>query len=460
MSVQTGNQVTTILASTTPTINTTATITQQPQTVTRILKPGTSLIQPQLVQSNPIASTSAVTTVRTSSGTNPLIGKVLTNSSGQIISLESLLQKQGQNLAPGTTLRVAGTKPGQTSLIQLTGAPGSQIAQYAVVSSQGRNNLISLAPAGPHQQRLITTQASAAGLVNTTLTSNTIKGANTNDLITTTRPATIVQQQSNQAQPQAKLIQANQLQTISAQQLVNAKVLGGNRIKTTATGIRMMNASNLNIAHIGGKPVIIASKQAVAATATGNGPGQQQQQIQHQQQQQPRQNIIWQSAQGNSSGPNTTTNFVIGGQAVKVQGNVLQQFDQQNNSQTQTVMFGNQVVKLQAATSTATTANNQQVHHQNVNSISGVNNLQQQQTSGIKNNSLISGTNNNNNNNARTVVLGTTGQTLRVHSPATQNSLIHGNAGSVQNTVSLTQPQQMVLGQNVKVSNYKLLIFV
>jgi hypothetical protein len=63
----------------------------------------------------------------------------------------------------------------------------------------------------------------------------------------------------------------------------------------------MVNASNLNIAHIGGKPVIIASKNSVGGMSqvTGN------------------QNIVLQG--GGTAG----TNFMIGGQTVKLQGNLL-----------------------------------------------------------------------------------------------------------------------------------------
>lgn len=77
------------------------------------------------------------------------------------------------------------------------------------------------------------------------------------------------QQIGNAAAP--KIVQA-QLQPITAQQLVNAKVLGvqgfqqgispvtpvQQRVKTGTASIRMVNASNLNIANIDGKPIIIA----------------------------------------------------------------------------------------------------------------------------------------------------------------------------------------------------------
>lgn len=88
-------------------------------------KAATSLIQTSSTNS-PIAS------VRTLSTSNPIIGKMITDQSGQIISLENLMQQKQMNVP---SVRIAGAKPGQTNLIQLTGAPGSH-PQYAVVSSK------------------------------------------------------------------------------------------------------------------------------------------------------------------------------------------------------------------------------------------------------------------------------------------------------------------------------------
>lgn len=89
------------------------------------VKATTSLVQTA-------ASHSPITSVRTVSANSPLIGKVITDQSGQIISLENLVQ---QNKVSMPSVRIATAKPGQTTnLIQL--APGSQMTQYAVVSSK------------------------------------------------------------------------------------------------------------------------------------------------------------------------------------------------------------------------------------------------------------------------------------------------------------------------------------
>lgn len=358
------SQVPTIIASVAQTMSTSV---QQPQqTITRIVKPGAATL----------VSTSGNSTVRANTSSNAVMAKVFTNSAGQIISLDSILQKQG--LAPGTTLRVAGAKPGQTSLIQLASGPGSQITQYAVVSQP--RNLISLA----QPQRLITTQA-ASSTVQTTLAT-----AVKTETATSARPTTILQQIQQTQSVTSPTQQPKLVQSITPQQLVNAtKVLGvqsvvpGSRLKP---GIRMVNASNLNVAQFAGKPIIIASKTAKPGTTQ-------------------QQNVIWQQ-QGTSAA--NSTNYVISGQpGLKVQNNVLSHFEQPT-SQTQTVMFGNQVVRLQSPNQIAVT-----------NSLAG-------------------------NSSGRTVMLGTAGQTIRVHSPAQQNQQIA--SGNLTN-----QQQQIVLQQGVKV---------
>lgn len=116
------------------------------------------------------------------------------------------------------------------------------------------------------------------------------------------------------------------------------------RYKTTgSTSIRIMNASNLNIAHIGGKPVIIASKNP-STTIIGQPTNQKVQQ--NDQQTSPnRTNVIW--TQGTASSTANVGNFVIGGQTVKLQSNFDQSVATTPGVQsTQNVMFGNQYMKL------------------------------------------------------------------------------------------------------------------
>lgn len=390
----------------------TSAVQSQTQTLARIIKPGTSLIQSQVVQ----GTANPQSIIRTSAANQPIMAKVLTNSSGQIISLESLLQKQG--IAQGTTLRVANAKQGQTSLIQLPSAPGSQITQYAVVS-QGRN-LISLGT----PQRLITTQAQ------NTASNATVPKTENKQLTTVVQPEIqTIQQTAQQTSPQhqqphqtiqtqmhPRIIQTSQVQSLSTQPI--AKVVGVQNVTTNRIrpSIRM-------VAHIGGKPVIIAGKPQTNSI---------QQQQQPQPQQTSRSNVIWQSNQAGG----TTTNYVINTQPMKVQqtNNVVTQFDPASPApQTQTVLFGNQVVKLQSQTPVQ-----QQSSQQSTNVVSGT-------IVNASNNSIV--TNNTATGlTARTVVLGATGQPIRVQSPANIQA-----AGS--GTVTLAQPQHVVLGQPLKVEN-------
>lgn len=210
------------------------------QKITRLIKTNPPSQQsPQRIQQSQQTPTNVQ-----KMNTAPIMTKVMTNNGSQLISLESLLQKQG--LAPGTTLRVTGSKPGQTSLIQLTGStPGTiatgsgtqQITQYAVLS-QGRN-LISVAQS-QQQQRLITTQANLdANQQHPTLVKNTIVESKNPPTTQTggidnnnTQPQQSPQHVQQQPQQQIKIIQMqqqsqSQQQAVQqSQQLLNAKLVG------------------------------------------------------------------------------------------------------------------------------------------------------------------------------------------------------------------------------------------
>ncbi|XP_059610747.1 uncharacterized protein LOC132257735 [Phlebotomus argentipes] len=259
----------------------------------------TTLVSAAVTQTIARKPTTVATVRPAASGASPL--KVLTNQSGQLISLESLLQKQGI----GGPIRVAGAKAGQTNLIQLAGAPGSHIAQYAVVSPA--RNIISVA----------TPQRVVAAPVTTTASQGRVKVA--------TATAASEGGQKLLAQKATATATSAGKAVAPAQAMVNAKLLGVQNIAAgkVKPGIRMVNASNLNIAHIGGKPVIIASKSAA--------PGQSGQ----------TQGVILQSSAGTNG-----ANLVIGGQTLKVQSNSLNLISP-TSSNAQTVMIGNQFVKVQ-----------------------------------------------------------------------------------------------------------------
>lgn len=405
---------------------------QSLQTVARIIKTsaGPQLIQQQQhLQQQPqpmtllqasnsptVSSPSAANNIRTTPETSPIMAKVLTNTGGQLISLESLLQKQG--IGPGATIRVAGTKPGQTSLIQLAGAPGSQITQYAVVS-QGRN-LISLSG---QPQRLVTTQA-ATNLVST---------VNTTPVGTLKTATTIVQQQQQQQHStiaiqgqssighhqsqQSRIIQTSagvQMQSISAQQLVNAKVLGVQQIGNSPTtvnrmknSIRMLNASNLNITHIDGKPLLITGKPQNVSMV---------QQSQQQQQHHQRTNVVWQTT--NQPTTNNDTNYITG----------------TGTHHPQTVLFGNQFVKMHPHNQMTSSATVVQGAVSSGNIIT---------SSSVGSGMILTNSGSGNSMAPRTVMLGSSGQTIRVQSPVS----IQQAGGATTSGVG----GHLVLGQAMKV---------
>uniref|UniRef100_A0A1B0CAR0 Uncharacterized protein n=2 Tax=Lutzomyia longipalpis TaxID=7200 RepID=A0A1B0CAR0_LUTLO len=271
--------------------------------VTSVVTTATTTIVSSAVTQTMARKPTTVATVRPATTvTSPL--KVLTNQSGQLISLESLLQKQGI----GTPIRVAGAKAGQTNLIQLAGAPGSHITQYAVVSPA--RNIISVATPQRVVASAVTTTAATARMKVATATAVSAGESGQPKLLTqkvTAAPTGVTKA------------------VAPSQAMVNAKLLGVQNIAAgkMKPGIRMVNASNLNIAHIGGKPVIIASKSAT--------PGQSGQ----------TQGVILQSTAGTNG-----ANLVIGGQTLKVQSNSLNLISP-TSSNAQTVMIGNQLVKVQ-----------------------------------------------------------------------------------------------------------------
>lgn len=191
-----------------------------------------------------------------------------------------------------------------------------------------------------------------------------------------TQPTLIQGQQTNSATP--KIMQSAQLQPITAQQLVNAKVLGvqgfqgltqatslNQRVKA-GTNIRMVNASNLNIANIDGKPIIIAKTPTMI-----------------QSQNQIPKSTIW-TQQGNSV-------------------NAIGKMGQIQSSQ---VMFGNQIVKIQPQNSASSVQANTTMSFININA----NSANSTATTPTAASGISTGT-------SRTVVLGSSGQTIKVHAP-------------------------------------------
>lgn len=195
---------------------------------------------------------------------------------------------------------------------------------------------------------------------------------------------TIIQSQHKSGITTPKIVQSAQLQPITAQQLVNAKVLGvqgfqgisqamplNQRVKTGS--IRMVNASNLNIANIDGKPIIIAKAPTMIQS-----PGQ------------ISKSALWTQQGNNSVGK---TNIISTLPAGQIQGSQ--------------VMFGNQIVKIQPQQSIASVQSNASTPTMSVININA----------NSASNTSTTPTSATNVGTSRTVVLGSTGQAIKVHAP-------------------------------------------
>lgn len=204
----------------------------------------------------------------------------------------------------------------------------------------------------------------------------------------------------SQSQPSGvvtpKIVQSAQLQPITAQQLVNAKVLGVQGFQgishTTQLNQRVKTGSirNLNIANIDGKPIIIAK----APTQMIQSPGQ------------ISKSSLW-TQQGNNVGKANIIGTLPAG--------------------SQQVMFGNQIVKIQPQQSIAT------VRSGNVSSPTmSVININANSANNTVTNPTASAS-----TGPRTVVLGSTGQAIKVQAPTMMTT-----AASDKPTIKVPHPMR------------------
>uniref|UniRef100_A0A1I8NRC0 DEUBAD domain-containing protein n=1 Tax=Stomoxys calcitrans TaxID=35570 RepID=A0A1I8NRC0_STOCA len=259
------------------------------QTITRILK-----TSPQLKSETASSTTS----------------RVITSSSGQIISLDSLIQKQGGALRITGTLNPTGTvktNAGQqlnTTILQKPQQqqhqqPKQQQQQYAIVSVP--NSIISLSNSGNFTvgQRIITTQAAASGSFNTSMvnvdntkvTPGIVSAGGQRRIVTTTSTAggtKIITKAGNVnvgtlQGKQVVLASGKTVTAINKAQLSNQQQQ--NVVQTTAGGIVIggqtikLQPGNSNIQHILNKGGNIVTAQSAATTttqSTGGGSGQMQ----------------------------------------------------------------------------------------------------------------------------------------------------------------------------------------
>lgn len=193
-------------------------------------------------------------------------------------------------------------------------------------------------------------------------------------------PTSMQNQQTTSAAP--KIVQSAHLQPITAQQLVNAKVLGvqgfqgltqvsqlNQRVKA-GTSIRMVNASNLNIANIDGKQIIIAKTPTMIQSNQGGN------------------KTIWTQ------------------QGTNVKGNIIGTLPA-GQLQSSQVMFGNQIVKIQPQHSGQSNATTPTMSVININANSTNNTAT---TPSASASAISTGT-------TKTVLLGSTGQAIKVHAP-------------------------------------------
>ncbi|XP_012161990.1 uncharacterized protein LOC101457654 [Ceratitis capitata] len=394
-----------------------AVMVSQTQGLSRVLKAGSTNTQSQSQQQMITIANNDSPTAETAGGT-----RILTTSSGQIISLESLLQKQsGSGLLKVNPSSSAGTivKNLQTTNIL------SQQQQPQLMTSTGNATTYTVVsqPKSSNTHRVTTAQSSES--------LNVVSGGAGRILVSPGGQLTT---------PQIARVLGKA--GVATNSLASSSV-GGNNIRVIKNASSVGSAGNsFNIANFQGKQVVFATKPTT--TVSKNLGNVQSHQIH-------------------------TAGMVIGGQALK-----LQRAQQQNKvansssasvvaspsgTQMQTVIMGNQILRVQQMPTTVkTTGSNGSSMQQRVGTASVGNLVSGTNTSGslIVNNSSEAGTSATTMNLPKTVVLGTSGQTIRLQPSQQSVQATHHQATSAQ---MQTQPQAQVVTvkntppQGMKTSN-------
>ncbi|KAG5890077.1 hypothetical protein JTB14_003641 [Gonioctena quinquepunctata] len=195
--------------------------------------------------------------------TNPQQQIILKQKSGvlqvQKPSTPMTVQVMGQpKLSSGTTLRVSG-KGGQQNLIHLTGTtkPNS-IAQYTVGSQSSILTLTTqpklVASQAPTVTSSLTTSKSASRSVGKSQNLTKFNTKSGQQLINTKLV------QSLEGQPKVLMGHQNHMKISGGKSVPFSKPVTLNVAGNTNT-IRMVNAANLNLSHLGGKPILVASSK-------------------------------------------------------------------------------------------------------------------------------------------------------------------------------------------------------
>lgn len=206
---------------------------QQRQTIFQSLKQFKQGTNQQTMIMKPVVKTDAPPLVSVSGN----VGKVIKQGTTTMIQqpqVVSMAQKDGGNSQmvacvvggrpTGTTFKIGNANStGQSGLIQISGAPGSQVAQYAVVS-KGKN-IISVSSHG----KTITTQANIISNAMSTNSGNLILSTNQSQQI-----ATSLSQPTSLHQP-IKIVQSGSItaQQLMGAKLINVQALANKGIKTT-----------------------------------------------------------------------------------------------------------------------------------------------------------------------------------------------------------------------------------
>lgn len=172
----------------------------------------------------------------------------------------------------GTTLRVSSSKGGQQNIIHLTGTSKSNaVTQFAVAS---QSNILTLTSQPKLVMASPTTPATSVGSTKSTSRitnkSQTVTklNAKTNQQLINAKLVTQGLEGQKIVQPKLVLSQQNQLKFAGGKNM-SSKPVALNVSTSSGSTIRMVNAANLNLTNIGGKPVLLASKGGTIQSLQG-----------------------------------------------------------------------------------------------------------------------------------------------------------------------------------------------
>ncbi|XP_054738052.1 uncharacterized protein LOC129244444 [Anastrepha obliqua] len=394
-----------------------AVMVSQGQGISRVLKTGTTNAQSQQ-QAITISTNDSAVTAATAGGT-----RILTTSGGQIISLESLLQKQSS----GGSLKISPSSNVGTIVksVQTSNVIQQQQQQPQLMPSTGNTTTYTVVSQARsvNAQRSNTTQA--ADSTNTSTKTTLVSGGSGRILVSAGGQLTA---------PQIAKVLAKTGTTTNS--VAGATTAGGNiRLIKNATNVGSVGGS-FNISNLQGKQVVFATKPATTVTKNVGNSGQPQQ-IQ-------------------------TTGMVIGGQTVKLQRNQQNKGATPNSNvgviathsggQMQTVIMGNQILRVQQMpTSVKTVASTGATMQQRVATLPVGSFVAGNTAAGsmVVNSSAEATNNATTMNLPKTVVLGSSGQTIRLQQSQQAVPAAHHQSQPQTQVVSVKNTAQ----QGAKTSN-------